>query len=365
MRRQVPCCFLFALLFLPVAAVEMELAPIFTDRMVVAAGKPVRIFGTGDGEAVVSMNDAVVKVRSYGGRWCATLQPIPAGGPYEIRVALNGRERMLRDVLAGEVLVMAGQSNMQFHLKESETVSTNWVSDANIRQFMTTTIEGKERFLAKDGWVGLDRATAGDWSALAYETAVRRARARKIPIGIIHCFQGASAIKAWLPKTLALDPRLMLPPELRVHDDSRSDYTDPFNKSGTLYERQFSEIGPFAVSAVVWYQGESNTGSVEEGRLYADMLAALIGQWRLDFGDARLPFVVVQIAAYPYEGDPKAWCKRDAWAAVQMSQRQIAKIVPHVTSVRSEDVCDADKGIHPPTKWRLAERIADAIGFED
>ena len=181
------------------------------------------------------------------------MPPIPAGGPYEIRVALNGRERMLRDVLAGEVLVMAGQSNMQFHLKESETVSTNWVSDAYIRQFMTTTIEGKERFSAKDGWTALDRATAGDWSALAYETAVRRARARKIPIGVIHCFQGASAIKAWLPKTLALDPRLMLPPELRVHDDSRSDYTDPFNKSGILYERQFSEIGPFAVSAVVWY----------------------------------------------------------------------------------------------------------------
>ena len=49
-------------------AADMDLAPIFTDRMVVAAGKPVRIFGTGDGEAAVSMNDAVVKVRSYGGR---------------------------------------------------------------------------------------------------------------------------------------------------------------------------------------------------------------------------------------------------------------------------------------------------------
>lgn len=105
----------------------------------------------------------------------------------------------------------------------------------------------------------------------------------------------------------------------------------------------------------------SMNDAVEEGRLYVDMLAALVGQWRLDFGDARLPFVVVQIAVYPYEGNPKAWCKRDAWTAVQMSQRQIAKLVPYVTSVCSEDVCEADKGIHPPTKWRLAERMAMAL----
>ena len=340
----------------------MRLASIFTDHMVFAADKPVRIFGTGDGSVEVSLGGNAAKVRSYGGKWCAELPPVKAGGPWDVRVKMNGEERVLKDVLFGEVLIMAGQSNMEYHLKESTTDEKSWISNDRIRAFFTTKVQPGERYSATNGWMALDCGNAGDWSAIAYETAVRRAKATGLPVGVVHCYQGASAIKAWLPESVALQPRLLLPPEQRVHDDSRSDYSDAFNKTGVLYRRQFSEIAPFSTSAVVWYQGESNAGSVAEGRMYADLLASMIGQWRLDLGDLRLPFVVVEIAAYPYDGDPDAWCKRDAWEAVQASQRQVAESCPHVRAVRSEDVCDTDKGIHPPTKWRLAERIAAAIG---
>ena len=341
---------------------EMKLAPIFSDGIVFAIGKPIRVFGTGDGVAEVFLGERNAKVRSYDGKWCVVLPPVKeADGPLELRVKMNGKEHVVKDVRFGEVLIMAGQSNMDFPLKESVTKEADWVSDNGIRAFFTTKVQSGEGYSATNGWMVLDRTNAGNWSAIAYETAVRRAKATGRPVGVIHCCQGASAIKAWLPETVARQPRLQLPPEMKVHDDSRSDYSDAFNKTGVLYRRQFSEIVPYSATATVWYQGESNTGSVAEGEMYKDLLSALIGQWRLDLGDFRLPFVVVEIASYPYDGDPNAWCRRDAWEAVQKSQRQIGSSSLFVKTVRSEDVCEADKGIHPPLKWRLAERIAEAL----
>ena len=341
---------------------EMKLAPIFSDGIVFAAGKPVRVFGTGDGIAEIFLGNRTAKVRSYDGKWCAELSPLEdADQSLQLRVMLNGKEHIVKNVRLGEVLIMAGQSNMELPLKESVTDPKDWIFDNSIRAFFTTKVQSNEGYSATNGWIVLNRANAGDWSAIAYETAVRRAKATGRPVGVIHCCQGASAIKAWLPEAVAKQPRLQLPPGMKVHDDSRSDYSDAFNKTGVLYRRQFSEIVPYSATATVWYQGESNTGSVAEGRMYKDILGALIGQWRLDLGDFRLPFIVVEIAAYPYDGDPNAWCKRDAWEAVQKSQRQIADSCLFVRTVKSEDVCESDKGIHPPTKWRLSERIANAL----
>ena len=341
---------------LAVSAEEMFLAPIFSDHMVFAAGKPMRVFGTGDGEVAVTFRGKTVKGESIYGKWCVTLPAGEAGGPFEMTVApANGRRRVLKDVAVGEVLVMAGQSNMQFKLGESTTDRKTWISDPMIREFTTTRLEREEPYYAKDGWIVLDKSDAGRWSAIGYETAIRRARAKGVPVGIINCYQGAAIIQAFMPEELARCPRLSVPGRCRIHFDEKEEYYSIWNKSGTLYRKQLGEIVPFSVSAVVWYQGEGNTGSVEESRLYAEQMAAMIGQWRVDFGDAFLPFVVIQLA------DFSACRRQEAWHAMQDAQARVPEFCPFVKTVRSSDVCEGDKGIHPPTKWRIAERVAAAL----
>ena len=338
------------------SAEEMRLASIFTDHMVFAAGKPVRVFGTGDGEVGVTFRGKTVKGESIYGRWCVTLPAGEAGGPFEMTVEpANGARRVIRDVAVGEVLVMSGQSNMQFKLGESTTDPKTWVSDPMIRMFTTTRLERGEPYYAKDGWIVLDKANAGKWSAIGYETAIRRAKAKGAPVGVINCYQGAALIQTFMPEALARCPRLSVPGRCRAHFDEKEDYYSIWNKSGTLYRKQLGEIVPFSVSAVVWYQGESNTGSVRESELYAEQLAAMIGQWRVDLGDAFLPFVVIRLAGLD------TCTKPDAWKAMQEAQARVPELCPFVKSIRCDDICESDKGIHPPTKWRIAERVAAAL----
>lgn len=332
------------------------LAPIFTDHMVLAADRPVRVFGTGEGTVRVAFRGQTAAASAVNGSWCAVLPAGSAGGPFELKVEFGDETLTLRDVMVGEVLVMAGQSNMQFKLGESTSDPSTWKGDPMIRSFSTTRLQRPEPYGAKDGWVVLEATNACKWSAIGYETAIRRAKARGVAVGIINAYQGASTIQAWMPQWLAQAPRLGLPPGQAAHRDSRNERYQLWNRPGTLYDKQFGEIVPFSVSAVVWYQGESNTGSAGEGMLYADLLEALIGQWRVDLGDSRLPFYVLQLASTRTSGNP-----REAWSAVQDAQSRVAGRCPFVTCIRTEDICETDKGIHPPTKWRIAERLCAAI----
>ncbi len=331
-----------------------RLAAVFSDHMVFPAGKELRVFGSGEGAVTVRFNGLTRQTVAERGRWCVTFPAMEAGGPYELEADLGGRQQVIRDVWIGEVLVMAGQSNMQFLLDES--TNKERLSNPLIRMFSTTRLERGAVFGAADGWVPLTKESAGVWTAIGYETAIRRAQATGHAVGIICCVQGASTIKTWLPRTLVRSPRFALPPEKCAHPDEREDAYSLWNRSGTLYESQFAEIAGYPVSSVTWYQGESNTQSVEEGSLYADMLAALIGQWRADFHDPSLPFYILQLAADTTGGPNHA-----AWNAVKDSQARVATTVPGVALVRTDDLCEADKGIHPPTKSLIAERLIKAM----
>lgn len=331
-----------------------RLAEVFSDHMVLQAGKPIRVFGFGEGRVSVSFCGYAANAESKDGRWTLELPPMDAGGPYEMSVDLGGRQRVLKDVMLGDVLVMAGQSNMQFMLCESTTKER--FEDPRIRMFSTTRLEAGAPYHASDGWMPLEKRTAWAWSAIGCETAVRYAQATGRAVGVINCFQGASTVETWMPRKLACQKGLRLPADLCSHHDDREDGYSLWNRSGRLYERQFSEFAGYPVASVTWYQGESNSGSVEEGNLYADKLAAMIGQWRMDLLDKDLPFYVLQLAADTTGGPNHA-----AWNAVKASQAKVASAVPGVTLVRTDDICESDKGIHPPTKRMIAERLSSCM----
>lgn len=333
-------------------ATGMRLAPIFADHMVLAAGKPVRVFGTGIGTARVSFRGVEATAESKGGSWCVELPAGAAGGPYELTVRMNGRTQVVRDVMVGMVIMLAGQSNMQFKLAESSSDPATWQGNPNIRSFTTRRLEKGEPYSPDDGWVSLEKPNAGKWSAIGYEMAIRLAAAKGCAVGVVNCYQGASAIQAWLDAPMLADRRFELPEGGKWHWDVDCQPYWRWNCPGTLYREQFGPIVPYAMSGVVWYQGESNTG-LREGEVYERMLPTMIGLWRRDLRDETLPFAVVQLADLVK--------RRDAgWRRVQEAQVKVAELCPNVKTVRSADVCESD-GIHPKTKSRLAARLVDAV----
>ena len=144
------------------------------------------------------------------------------------------------------------------------------------------------------------------------------------------------------------------------------------NQPTTLYNAVLHPLAPYALSGVVWYQGESNTGNPAP---YADFLTKLMGCWRDCWQRPELPFVIVQLANYdgrqqtgnPSPITPQTSPVYSGWAQLREAQRTVANNDHH-----AELACIIDLGetvdIHPLRKKEVAERIGlcfDRLVFKD
>lgn len=318
--------------------------------MVFPKGKPIRVFGDGDGNGSIVFCGETVTVNSENGKWSAVFPPINEyGGPYTMTAVLDGTEYIFGNIYIGEVYLMAGQSNMEFKLHETNTKERK--TNPLVRFFTADRIIKTDRFTAADCWMTSTAETAGDRSALAYLVANEIAEKKGIAVGIVSCYQGASIIESWLPKGSLEDLGINIPIEEKSIDHVYEPWQS-FNHDGILYDYALSQVRPFPLSAVVWYQGESDASDAEAA-VYAKELKCLIEVMRRDFCDEELPFATVQIADYT---------ERDgtAWRGIQKAQLDICGMTPNVETVISADVCEKDD-IHPKTKDKLAARIAAVL----
>lgn len=327
----------------------MKLNRIFTSHMVFAAGLPIRIYGEGRGRAKISFAGRHRTVVSDNDSWIVEFPPMEYGGPYDMEIVFETESILLSDIHVGDVYLFAGQSNMQFKLKESSANHSLYETIEKLRLFSTDRIEKTDHFTAKDGWVKCKNDEVGEWSAIGYLTGNEISKTKNVAVGIIACYQGASVIESWVPKG-TLDKFDV--PLAEKHSDHFEESFAQWNTDGALYFYALSQIIPFSVSAVVWYQGESDT-ALAEARIYADELSELISIWRNDFCNSELPFVIIQLADYIQRND-------EGWRLVQKAQAEIPNILPNVTTVISADVCENDD-IHPKTKHKLAKRVAKAL----
>ena len=134
------------------------------------------------------------------------------------------------------------------------------------------------------------------------------------------------------------------------------------NLPTTLYNAVLHPLAPYAISGVVWYQGESNTGNPAP---YADYLKKLMGSWRDRWQDQQMPFCIVQLANYDgrqqtgmprpiaYQAEPV----NSGWAQLREAQRTAAKADPYAELAVINDLGET-VDIHPLRKKEVAERIA-------
>ena len=328
----------------------MKLAPIFNHHMVFAANKPILIWGQGKGEITVRFAEFEQTVKAQNGMFVAAFRPLPYSGPHMLMVSSEDEEIILFDIFVGEVYLFAGQSNMQFKLGESNYPQYNYESNTALRLFSTKRIEAGEPYTPEDGWVTAKEDALETWPALPYLTARRIAEQNPgIAVGIIACYQGASVIESWLPKGALKAAGIHIKKE-DLHPDHTHEIYGAWNKEGQLYDFALSQVKPYPLSGVIWYQGESDT-TTADAAVYTEELRTLIEIWRRDFGNPLLPFVVIQIADYDFPYD------KDAWRALQAAQDALSGSMKNVSIVKSSDVCEHDD-IHPKSKDKLAARIA-------
>ncbi len=328
----------------------MKLAQIFSDGMVFQANMPVRIFGTGRGNIEIEFLGKIYRKQSKSEKWMIELAPQNYGGPYHMRVVLDGEEKHLENIMFGEVLLCAGQSNMQFEIgleKENENVKPN----ENIRYFFSDNIERHGRLRSDMGWLLATEENVPDFSALAYHVAEGIVSKKGVCVGIIAAVQGASAIRSWLSEEV-LTPEVYIPIEQR-HADSSDPAYKAFNQDAACYKETFLPIAPYMVALVIWYQGESDT-SVAEGTVYLQLLKKLVLLWRCDLQNKTLPFIIIQICDLDDRMD-------EGWSVIQKAQEEAQREIPSVQVMTSSDVCEHTQ-IHPEDKRALAEKILEILG---
>ncbi|MBQ8685283.1 MAG: hypothetical protein IJ514_03825 [Clostridia bacterium] len=337
----------------------MALNEMFTDHMVLQGNKRVNIFGTGSGSVSVTVDNETKSARCENGEWVVTLDAHPYGGPYNVDIAMGEQTKRIKDVYFGDVYLIAGQSNMEWKMKNSNDTSDltselcrlNWKTSEKIRYFALGSMSGYEYFSPEDGWIVANKKTNIDYmSALGYNVALNIANEKDRAVGLVACYQGASIIESWLPEDICAKEEYAIP-EAEKHPD----HTDPrytWNKNGILYNNVFKKAVGYTYSHAIWYQGESNT-SAAEATIYDKLVKELIARWRSDLNDAALPFILVQIADYE-------WGDAVGWPGVQAAQAKIPEETENVKMVVSRDVC-VDDDIHPKDKRALAKRIAALI----
>lgn len=140
----------------------------------------------------------------------------------------------------------------------------------------------------------------------------------------------------------------------RVADAKLVPIDDTRNQVPTLlYNAMIHPLQPFPVRGVIWYQGESNAGSVEDALHYRTLFPAMIRQWRAQWDAAELPFLWVQLASFVSGADTPG---QSPWSVLRESQ-SAALSLSATAQVVTIDIGDSHD-IHPRNKRDVGHRLA-------
>lgn len=119
-------------------------------------------------------------------------------------------------------------------------------------------------------------------------------------------------------------------------------------KPAGLYNGMIAPLKHYAMTGVLWYQGESNAGRPAG---YRDLFREMVRDWRETWGIGEFPFLYVQLANFdPGDEDPASW------APIREEQR-LSLAVPNTAMAVAIDVGEYND-LHPQDKKSVGERLA-------
>jgi len=124
----------------------------------------------------------------------------------------------------------------------------------------------------------------------------------------------------------------------------------PQNVACSLFNGMIHPILPYAITGVIWYQGESNAGRAYQ---YRDAFPLVIEDWRKQWNQGAFPFYFCQLANFQ-EKNPQP--DETAWPELREAQSMSLR-VPNTGQAVLIDIGEAGF-IHPRNKKDVGERLA-------
>jgi sialate O-acetylesterase len=378
---------------------DVKLPTILSDHMVLQRQMPLPIWGWADsGEEVTVTIDAQTHTTRADeeGNWRVVLDPLTVGEPRTLVVA--GKNRLqIEDILAGEVWLCSGQSNMQFDVNPSfnSDLAVASAKFPSIRLLTVNTPASQTPTRDVDGrWQVCGPETVGSFSAVGYYFGRQLHQILDVPIGLIDNAWGGSSCEAWIRRDRLEDNPLYQPLMARwkkteaefdeaaertkyatsleawkkkaevarkegMDPPRRPHWNNPLvnqHRPGNLYHGRIQPILPYALRGVIWYQGESNAGRAYQ---YREMFPLMIESWREDWaqvdpGLGDFSFYWVQLADFMEESTEPG---ESAWAELREAQTMTMDKLSNTGEAVIIDIGDA-ADIHPRNKLEVAQRLA-------
>ena len=338
-------------------AQQLRLPAVVGDNMVLQQQTEINVWGwAAPGAKVevrVSWADRPLRAKAAAdGAWQVVVATPAAGFDAQTIAVSSGDERIvLREVLIGEVWLCAGQSNMEFPVKQTTDVVNDLAKPMNpyIRLFCTGRIAaaGPQQDIPGVEWTRCNRDDLAVFSAVGYAFGRDLQQALHVPVGLIDASYGGTYIEGWVSRSV-------IERDAQIRADAAAISDKWAGRECHLYNANIAPVEKTTVAGTIWYQGCNNATSEAYDR-YGHSLELLIADWRARFRNPQMPFYVVQIVPHVYDGL--------RGALVREAQAEAARRIPGVEVVVTNDQTDRYGDIHPRNKAVIGRRLADcALG---
>ena len=375
------------------AHANVTLPDVIGSGMVLQRDQAVPIWGKADpGEAVTVHFKGQVKstTADANGRWLIRLQRLKATATPAVLI-VEGRNKIeLKNILVGEVWLVAGQSNMQRLLSETANGAAVMAA-ANHPTIRLFNVSRQVAFKHAQPPLGVWRActpeSVKEFSAAGYYFGIELQKELNVPVGLINSSYGGSQAEAWTPVEYLNASADLKPtvdrkkiwdeerPRVKVQYDeairkwreessiaqaagaiprpspSVPDALREYRVASSIYDGMIEPLIPFSIRGAIWYQGESNEARAQQ---YGILLPVMIKAWRERWGEGDFPFGIVQLPNYREEKQDPA---DEPWSHVRDAQRLTAASVPRAGLIVTIDIGEA-RDIHPKNKLDVGKRMA-------
>ncbi|MCQ2228333.1 MAG: sialate O-acetylesterase [Bacteroidales bacterium] len=340
------------LLWYSIAQAYVTLPSIYSDGMVLEQNSDIKIWGWAKPKEPISVTaswdgQTIETEAAADATWSVTLHT-PTGSYETYEITVNGWDsHVISNVMVGEVILCAGQSNMEWTIGAGFIGKDAVVAQANqssIRMFhvdyRTSTTPNHD---VSGRWMETTPSNVGNFSAIGYFIASKMEKVLRVPVGIINSSWGGTPIESWTPEEAYVNcDRLR-----RVNDELQQGEWGPC-RPGRIYNAMIAPFVDYKIKGVAWYQGEENTSNPSA---YMDMMFALVNEWRYAIKNDDLPFVYAQIAPYCY----------NSGNGVRIREHQRRSLqIPGTAMVVIGELGDTTN-IHPQHKIEAGERFANAV----
>ena len=333
----------------------IDLPNIISDNMLIQANEPIKIWGKASyvgeditAEIIDSDNRVITKgtsVVKQDGTFSFDIPAAAADRNCVLKIYTAQEEKVVNNVMIGELWLMGGQSNMELKVKTlTDSVKGQIVPDEEINDIRLFTVPLSEASVADSPqsdapgkWVVANADTVNQFSAVGY-VAIKELHDRlNVPVGGIDTSVGGSYMAEW------------------VAENNRKNL-----KSGKRYNARIAPFTNLNIKGILWYQGENGEDraalTINDYSSFTDKFDNLIGSWRNEWNKPVLPVAFVQLPVSDIDFSKVRLAQLESYQTIDnTAMAVIVDCIPNPTLYPTEEA------IHFHDKIPVGKRLAYSV----